>query len=329
MGAQKFCGNTNTVSEVVTLVLSHEDCKKHDPGEGHPERPERYTVAFEAAMRVPGVKFIEAPLAQPNQIIRVHNREYYESIISSEPDEGLSQLDPDTFVSKGTVGAALRAAGAGVHAVDLVINRSGLNAFCAVRPPGHHAEPDKAMGFCLFNNVAIAAMHALGEHFLEKIAIVDFDVHHGNGTQAAFESEGRVHYYSTHQRSLYPGTGYPEEVGAGNIYNFMLPPNADSDLFKLQVRNSLLPSLRRCRPDMILISAGFDAHRDDPLAQINLEAADYHWVTQRICQIAGDCCNGRVISMLEGGYDLAALDACVFAHVSALNEAAQEQNYRI
>lgn len=329
MVAQKFCGNTNTVSEAVTLVLSHEDCKKHNPGEGHPEQPERYTVALEAAMRVQGVKFVEAPLAQPNQIIRVHSREYYESIINSEPDEGLSQLDPDTFVNKGTVGAALRAAGAAVHAVDLVVNRTGLNAFCAVRPPGHHAEPEKAMGFCVFNNVAIAAMHALGEHRLEKIAIVDFDVHHGNGTQAVFETEGRVHYYSTHQRSLYPGTGFPEEVGAGNIYNFMLPPNTDGDLFRLQVRNSLLPSLRRCRPDMIFISAGFDAHNLDPLAQINLEAEDYEWITQRICQIAAECANGRIVSVLEGGYDLTALDSSVFAHVSALSEAAKARNFSI
>ena len=315
--------------KAATLILSHEDCKKHDPGDGHPERPERYSVALKAAMRVPGVKFLEAPLVQPNQIIRVHSRQYYESIVASEPDEGLSQLDPDTFVSKGTINAALRAAGAAVHAVDAVINKTGQNAFCAVRPPGHHAEPEKSMGFCLFNNIAIAAMHALGEHFLEKIAIVDFDVHHGNGTQAVFESEGRVHYFSTHQRSLYPGTGFPEDVGAGNIYNCFLPPNSDGTLFRKKVRESLLPSLRRCRPDMIFISAGFDAHSLDPLAQINLDASDYEWVTQKICQIADECAKGRIVSVLEGGYDMTALDASVFSHVSALAEATQQRHYSI
>lgn len=329
MAAQKFCGNTDTVNEAVTLIFGHEDCKKHDPGDGHPERPERYSVALEAAMRVPGVRFMEAPLVQPHEIIRVHSQEYYESIVASEPDEGLSQLDPDTFVSQGTVGAALRAAGAGVHAVNAVINRAGLNAFCVVRPPGHHAEPQKAMGFCLFNNVAIAVRHALNEHLLEKIAIVDFDVHHGNGTQAAFEGEGRVHYYSTHQRSLYPGTGDPEEDSADNIYNYLLPPNTDGALFRRLARESLLPSLRRCRPDMIFISAGFDAHSLDPLAQINLNASDFEWITQKICQIADECAEGRIVSVLEGGYDLTALDSCVFSHVSALSAAAQQRNFSV
>ena len=317
------------MTDAVTLVLSHEDCRGHDPGHGHPERSERYTVALEAALRVPGVKFLEAPLAKPDNITRVHSQQYYESIIASEPDSGLSQIDPDTFVSKGSIGAALRAAGAAVCAVDAVINKKGLNAFCAVRPPGHHAEPEKAMGFCLFNNIAIAAMHALGEHHLEKVAIVDFDVHHGNGTQAVFEQEGRVCYYSTHQRSLYPGTGYPEEVGAGNINNYMLPPNTGSTHFREIVEELLLPSLRSCRPDIILISAGFDAHSRDQLAQLNLEADDFEWITQKICQIAADCANNRVVSILEGGYDMDALDSCVFSHVSALSEAAQENGYSV
>ena len=249
--------------------------------------------------------------------------------MNSEPDEGLAQLDPDTFVSKGSVGAALRAAGAAVHAVDLVVNRTGLNAFCAVRPPGHHAEPEKAMGFCLFNNVAIAARHALGHHFMERIAIVDFDVHHGNGTQAVFEGEGRVCYFSTHQRSLFPGTGYPEEVGAGNIYNYMLPPNTAGAHFRQTVQESLLHSLRHCRPDLILISAGFDGHSLDPLAQLNMDASDYEWITNKICQVAADCSGGRVVSILEGGYDLAALDSCVFSHVKALSDAAKERDHSI
>ena len=325
----RYYGNTNTVTEAVTLVLSHDDCKKHDPGHGHPEAPGRHTVALQAALAVPGVKFLKAPLAHPNQITRVHSRQYYESVIASEPDEGLSQLDPDTFVSNGSISAALHAAGAAVHAVDAVVSKKGMNAFCAVRPPGHHAEPEKAMGFCLFNNVAIAAAHAMGEHYLEKVAIVDFDVHHGNGTQAAFEQDGRVNYFSTHQRSLYPGTGFPEEVGAGNIYNYMLPPNTGSAHFRETVKEHLLPSLRRSRPDIILISAGFDAHTLDPLAQLNLETADFGWITKEICQIAAECAHNRVVSILEGGYDLNALKASVTSHVRALSEAAQKHNFSI
>ena len=326
MAVARFCGNTSTVSEAVTLVLSHDDCKAHKPPPGHPESPARHTVALQAALRVPGVKFLEAPLVKPNQITRVHSRRYYDSIIASQPDDEMSQLDPDTFISEGSVAAALRAAGAAVHAVDLVVNKQALNAFCAIRPPGHHAEPENAMGFCLFNNVAIAAMHALKEHNIEKVAIIDFDVHHGNGTQAAFDAEGRVCYFSTHQRSLYPGTGFPEDVGVGNIHNYMLPPNTGSSHFRKVVSEQLLPSLRRCRPDIILISAGFDAHKNDPLAQLNFEADDYGWITTKLCELAAKYSQNRIVSMLEGGYDLKALDECVFSHVTALSDAAAGHN---
>ena len=277
-------------------------------------------------MRVPGVLFEEAPLVQPNRVMRVHNKGYYESIVLSEPDEGLSQLDPDTFVSKGTINAILRGAGAACLAIDRVMAKEAYNVFCPVRPPGHHAEADKAMGFCIFNNIAIAAMHALNHHRLEKIAIVDFDVHHGNGTQAIFEKEGRVNYYSTHQRSLFPDTGYPDETGVGNIYNYQLTPNADGPLFRQIFRDTILKSLRTTRPNLILISAGFDAHRLDPLAQVNLEADDYYWVTRELCTVAADHSQGRIVSMLEGGYNLEALDDGVFQHVSALSESAQDRN---
>ena len=190
----------------------------------HPESPARYRAALDAAMRVQGVRFETAPLIQPNRILRVHSKNYYESIVRSEPDEGLSQLDPDTFVNKGTINALLRAAGAACLAVDRVMNNDAYNAFCPVRPPGHHASEETAMGFCIFNMVAIAARHALNHYRLEKVAIVDFDVHHGNGTQAIFEKEGRVQYYSTHQRSLFPDTGHSDETGVGNLYNYQLPP---------------------------------------------------------------------------------------------------------
>ncbi|HKT40785.1 MAG TPA: histone deacetylase family protein, partial [Rhodanobacteraceae bacterium] len=231
-----------------------------------------------------------------------------------------ARLDPDTVMSPGSLDAALHAAGAACAAVDAILAGETLRAFCAVRPPGHHATRDEAMGFCLFNSVAVAAAHALAVHGLARVAIVDFDVHHGNGTQAIFWREPRVLYASSHQMPLYPGTGAASEHGDGNIVNAPLPPGAGSVEFRAVWEDQLLPELDRFRPQLLLISAGFDAHARDPLAQLNLETADYTWITQRLVELADRHADGRIASALEGGYDLDALRECTAVHVAALME---------
>ena len=266
-----------------------------------------------------GLERRQAPRAEREQIARVHPRSYVDGILEAIPSHGYYGIDMDTVVSPGSGEAALRAAGALCAAVDAVMAGEADNAFCAVRPPGHHAEPQRAMGFCLFNNVAIGAAQARAVHGLTRVAVVDFDVHHGNGTQAMFWDDAELFFGSTHQMPLYPGTGAHNERGvAGNIVNVPLPPFAGSEEFRLAMGEGILPALRQFAPEFLLVSAGFDAHEDDPLAQLRFRDEDYAWATAELRQVAEDCCSGRLVSTLEGGYDLAALASSASAHVRAL-----------
>ena len=303
---------------------THSACLQHDTGPAHAERPARLeavTSALRAAF--PQVPWSVAPRATRGQLLRVHDDALLRLVLDTPVSDSIA-LDPDTVLSKGSAEAALRAAGAGVAAVDAVIADAGHRdagpprAFCAVRPPGHHATPSVAMGFCLFNNIAVAAAHALDAHGLARVAICDFDVHHGNGTQAAFDGDQRVLYLSSHQMPLYPDTGYANERGVGNIVNAPLRPGAGGEAFRAAWARTLLPVIDAFRPQLLLISAGFDAHRLDPLAQLQLEAGDYAWLTAELVALATKHARGRVVSMLEGGYDLTALRECSVAHVHAL-----------
>ncbi|HEB79643.1 MAG TPA: histone deacetylase family protein [Rhodospirillales bacterium] len=309
---------------MATLLYTHPVCAEHDAGVYHPERPERLK-AITAALAGEDFKDLErrqAPLARIEEIARVHDAGYVEAVLNSVPKSGLAQLDPDTALSPSSGEAALRAAGAILAAVDAVAGGQADNAFCAVRPPGHHAERARAMGFCLFNNVAVGALHARQACGFKRVAVVDFDVHHGNGTQHAFEDDAGLFFASSHQYPCYPGTGSEDEQGVGNIVNAALPPGAGSREFRQAWSRRILPALGGFSPQMILISAGFDAHANDPLAQLMLETDDFAWVTREILSVAADCSGGcsagRVVSTLEGGYDLDALGASAAAHVTAL-----------
>ena len=305
---------------MTTLFFTHPACLEHDPGRHHPEGPARLR-AVSAALAKPefaGLERREAPEAALEDLLRVHPRPHVERLLGAVPKAGHVGIDADTILSPGSGEAALRAAGAVVAAVDAVITREADNAFCAVRPPGHHAEPERAMGFCLFNNIAVGALRAREVHRLHRIAVVDFDVHHGNGTQAAFEADGGLFYASTHQFPLYPGTGSASETGIGNIINVPLRPMAGSSQFRAGMNERILPALDAFRPELVLISAGFDAHKSDPLAQLLLDEADYTWITERLIEIASRHAGGRLVSALEGGYDLAALGASVAAHIRVL-----------
>jgi acetoin utilization deacetylase AcuC-like enzyme len=263
----------------------------------------------------------EAPEAAREDLLRVHPRRHVEGIFAAVPKTGHVGIDADTVLSPGSGEAALRAAGAVVAAVDAVVAKEADNAFCAVRPPGHHAEPQRAMGFCLFNNAAIGALRAREAHGLARVAVVDFDVHHGNGTQAAFEADDTLFYASTHQYPLYPGTGAASETGIGNVVNVPLRPMAGSSQFRLGVTQRILPALDAFRPELVIVSAGFDAHRSDPLAQLMLDEADYTWVTEKLLEIAYRHAAGRLVATLEGGYDLCALAASAAAHIRVLMSA--------
>lgn len=300
-------------------IYSHPHCLLHSGGIGHPESPDRLAVVLEslrgAGLR--GVEWHEAPLATRAQLGLVHQADYIADLLDTPVEEG-RRLDPDTAMNPHSAEAALRAAGAVCEAVDAVMLEYCERAFCAVRPPGHHATPDRAMGFCLFNSVAIGAAYAIERHFLERVAIVDFDVHHGNGTQDCFYNDARVLYLSSHERGLYPNTGLALERGVGNILNAMLPPGSGSEPFRKIYAEKLLPELDAFRPQLLLISAGFDAHRNDPLAHLMLESDDFAWLTRELLGIALRHSRGRVVSSLEGGYDLAALRECSVAHVREL-----------
>lgn len=301
-------------------IYSHPACLAHDPGSGHPESRERLLAVAEALRAgLPAVPWVEAPPALRSQIARVHTPELIAQILDTRV-EGLYRLDTDTAMSADSAEAALRACGAGTAAIDAIAHGDCKRAFGAVRPPGHHACADIAMGFCLFNSIAVSAAHALERHGLERVAIADFDVHHGNGTQAIFENEERVLYLSSHQGSAWPGTGSVRERGVGNIVNAPLPDGCDGDRFRAAWSERLLPALRQFRPQLLLISAGFDAHRLDPLADLALEAEDFAWLTHALLDATQRSASGRVVSLLEGGYSLSALRACALAHVRALGE---------
>jgi acetoin utilization deacetylase AcuC-like enzyme len=306
-----------------TLLLTHPDCLKHEMGAQHPERPDRLRVVTDALSgeAFAALRREQAPLADVAAIELLHPASYVDAIRAAEPKKGHVWIDPDTAMSPGSWNAALRATGAAIHAVDQVMSGAVKNAFCATRPPGHHAEPARAMGFCFFNNVAIAAMHARAKHGTERVAVVDFDVHHGNGTQAAFWSDKNLFYASTHQMPLFPGTGALSETGVGNIWNAPLSPGDGRDHFQEAFRSRILPALDNFAPDLLLISAGFDAHRDDPLAQIELVEPDFAWATAKLVEVADKHAGGRVVSTLEGGYNLDALAKSSAAHVEVLLEA--------
>lgn len=310
-----------------TFFYSHPVGVEHDTGPQHPERPDRLRAVmtvleedtFDALVRV------EAPKASIDQIEWVHVPEYVQGIFDAVPETGHHYVDGDTVMSPKSGEAALRAAGGACAAVDAVLGGGAPNAFCALRPPGHHAEPNRGMGFCLFNNIAIAAQQARHVHGLERIAVVDFDVHHGNGTQAAFEDYPNLMYVSSHQSPAYPGTGAESERGPhGNILNVELKPGSGSDACRRAYDTRILPALRDWRPELLMISAGFDAHARDPLAQLEWQDDDFVWLTRQLLDVAADTCDGKVVSLLEGGYDLQALAAGVALHVGELLTVADE-----
>ncbi|GLS44734.1 histone deacetylase family protein [Methylobacterium brachythecii] len=313
-----------------TLLLTHPAFVAHDTGQGHPERPARME-AIDRALADPafaGLRREEAPLRDDldEQILLAHPADYLARIKSVAANRAAlpAHLDPDTVMSPGTYEAASRAVGAGLRGVDAVLDPdSGVrNVFCQVRPCGHHAEPSRAMGFCLFSSAAIAALYAKKRHGLERVAVLDFDVHHGNGTQRVFWDDDSLFFGSTHQMPWFPGTGAVSERGVGNIHNAPLRAGDDGEIFREAFGQAILPALDAFRPDLIVISAGFDAHEDDPLGQLRLNEADFAWATHVINEAAHRHCGGRVVSMLEGGYNLAALGRSTAVHVEALMESA-------
>ena len=302
-------------------VYTHADCLDHEPGPGHPESPSRLKAVMRALddPDCAATDRHDAPAASREQLARVHDAGMLDGVFAASPAQGQVFLDADTAMSPRSLEAALRAAGAVCSAIDGVFAGPQRRAFCAVRPPGHHATHDTAMGFCLFNNIAIGAAHALAMHGVERIAIIDFDVHHGNGTADIFEADPRVMYVSTHQSPLYPGTGAPSQRGLGNLVHVPLAAGSGSREFREALVTRILPELERFAPQLVLVSAGFDAHRLDPLANLNLDAEDYAWVTGQLVALADRHAEGRLVSALEGGYSLTALHESTIAHVNALS----------
>lgn len=307
---------------MTTLLLSHPSCRQHEMPNS-PETPARLEIIEQAlgAERFRPLHREKCPKATIKQIARAHPIEHIDSIRQNIPVSGHFRIDGDTCLCPRSYEAARRAAGGAVRAVDAVMNKEASNAFCAIRPPGHHAEQLMAMGFCLFNNAAIAALHAKEEHGAERVAVIDFDVHHGNGTQDIFWDKPDMFYGSTHQMPLFPGTGSTRETGAGNIVNTPLCAGADGDKIKEAFNDRILPALFDFSPDILILSAGFDAHRDDPVGGMELATEDFSWLSRKLAEFADKHCEGRMVSVLEGGYDLPALADSVGAHVEVLMDA--------
>jgi len=309
---------------MATLLYTHAACADHHTGDRHPESPDRLRSVWAALAGAGFDRLVrrEAPEASRAQLSLAHRPDYVDAVLAAIPETGRRHLDPDTVVSPASGAAALRGAGAVVAAVDAIMTERDVgNAFCAVRPPGHHAERARSMGFCLFNNVAVGALHARAKHGLRRPAVIDFDVHHGNGTQHMFENDEDLFYASSHQAPFYPGTGAKSETGAGNIVNAPLAAGAGSVEFRAAYEDDILPALRAFDPDILFVSAGFDGHADDPLAQLRLTEDDYRWITRELLAVAKERCGGRVVSALEGGYDLGALARSTEAHVLELMNA--------
>lgn len=306
---------------MTTLYVTHDAFLRHDTGPGHPERIERLETVRKVLSKpeFTDLDRKEAPEADIADIVLAHPIDYVKMIQDSEPEGGdYVRLDADTVMSRGSFEAARRAVGAGIFAVDRIMAGEVKNAFCAVRPCGHHAETARAMGFCLFNNIAIAAFYARNQYQLDRVAVVDFDVHHGNGTQDLFWSDKNMFFSSTHQMPLFPGTGSITETGVGNIVNAPLNPGGRGTQFREAFETRVLPQLSNFSPEFILISAGFDAHIRDPLANLQLVEEDFEWATKKLLDIADKNCRGRIVSMLEGGYDLQGLGDSVASHVTAM-----------
>ena len=309
---------------MATALFTHPACMGHDTGDYHPECAERLRLLL-STLSGEDFQFLErmeAPRASSEQILRAHDSDHLDFVRDNLPTgDDYAHLDPDTVVSEGSWEAALRSAGAAVGAVDAVMKGEVKNAFCATRPPGHHAESRAVLGFCLFNNAAIGAMHAKAVHGAKRVVVFDIDVHHGNGTQDIFYAHPDLMYVSTHEDESFPGTGLPEETGvAGNIINIVLPQGSGSEPWRAAVTDKIIPAIRKFKPDLLMISAGFDAHAQDPMAHMKLSTEDFSWVTHELCKLAEEVCQGRVVSVLEGGYDLKSLTVSCAAHVTALLE---------
>ncbi|OWY39776.1 deacetylase [Xenophilus sp. AP218F] len=305
----------------LTAYITHSDCLLHNMGVGHPECPERLTAIRDqlmAAQIFDSLQEVEAPEVTDQQLARVHPPRYVEYLEACVPNVGTFRVDPDTAMSSGTLIAARRAAGAVIKAVELVAEDKAPNAFCAIRPPGHHAESDKAMGFCFFNNIAIGVNHALSHYKFERVAVIDFDVHHGNGTEEILHHDPRVMMLSIFQHPFYPYCG--DEPRGGNMHNVPLKAGSGGREFREVVENVWLPLLHDFQPQMLFISAGFDAHREDDMGSLGLVESDYEWVTRHLMQIADQYAAGRVVSVLEGGYDLSSLGRSVTAHIKVLSD---------
>ena len=304
-----------------TSLITSLTYQNHNTGPGHPERVDRVKVVNEELKKFDKkIKWFEPKLFDHTIIEKVHNKNYLEKISISFPKSGIQFLDGDTIVSPGSKEAALDAVGSIILGIDQVVNKEFKNTFCSVRPPGHHAESDKAMGFCIYNNVAVGAAYLLHHYQYKKVAIIDYDVHHGNGTQEIFYNNPNVLYISTHQYPFYPGTGSVNEKGASNnILNIPLDPGTSSDIYFNSFEN-VLKKLKSFNPEFILLSSGFDAHQKDPLAQVNLKSKDFYEITKRIMNVADNICDSRIVSILEGGYDLNALKDSTYEHVKALIE---------
>lgn len=299
-------------------VISHDDCLLHRPPEGHPERPERLEAALRGIEQVQSCERLSAVPVTPEQLQRAHGPNYLGNLENLSTAGQMIALDPDTHLGPNSLRAASLAAGAACQGVDLALEGKFKRAFALVRPPGHHAERSRAMGFCIYSSIAIAALHAIHSHGLQRVAVVDFDVHHGNGTEAILAGENRALFLSSHQSPLYPGTGRPDAPHPDNVVNATLPPESGSNEFRELWLEHLLPKIDRFRPELILVSAGFDAHWRDPLAQLNLKDEDYYWIGDQLFGLAQDHCQGRLVASLEGGYDLKALEESTLAFAEAL-----------